>query len=59
MGHRKGSCKVLMGIPEGKNHLEDRGIDGSMKMRWIFKKKAGEAGTRLIWLRIGTSGRLL
>jgi hypothetical protein len=23
-------CKVLVGKPEGKNHSEDRGVDGRM-----------------------------
>jgi hypothetical protein len=41
-----------MGRPEGENHLEDRSIAGRMIMRWIFKKRAVEAGTRLIWFRI-------
>jgi len=28
MGARRCVCRVLVGKPEGKNHLEDPGIDG-------------------------------
>jgi hypothetical protein len=28
MGYRRGAYKVLVGGPEGKNHLEDLGVDG-------------------------------
>ena len=28
MGERRGVYRVLVGKPEGKNHLEDTGIDG-------------------------------
>jgi hypothetical protein len=44
------------GRPEGKNHLEDPGVDGK---KWIFKKYDGESWTGLTWFRIGTGGGLL
>jgi len=34
----KGVYRVLMGKPEGKNHLEDPGVDGMRILRWIFRK---------------------
>jgi hypothetical protein len=37
-----------------RNHLEDRGIDGKVIIRWIFRKWGGWAWTGLMWLRIGT-----
>jgi hypothetical protein len=58
MGDRRGAYRVLVGRPDGKNHLEDLGVDGRI-LKWIFKKWDGEAWTGLIWLRIGTGGGLL
>jgi len=30
--------RVLVGKPEGKNDLEDPGIDGRIILRWILRK---------------------
>jgi hypothetical protein len=51
--------RVLVRKPEGKNHLEDLGVDGKIKLRWIFRKWDVEAWTGSIWLGIGTGGGLL
>ena len=45
----------MVGKAEGKNHLEDPGVDGRIILRWILKWDVRAwAGT--IWLRIGTGG---
>jgi len=61
MGESKGAHRVLVGKPEGKNHLVDPGVDGRIKLKWIFGKLGwGEgAWTGLIWFRIGARGGLL
>jgi hypothetical protein len=40
------------------DHLGDPGVDGSVILKWIFKKWNG-AWNGLGWLRIGTGGGLL
>jgi len=30
--------RVLVGKPEGKNHLGDLDVDGRIILRWIFRK---------------------
>ena len=38
MGDRRGVYRVLVGKPEGRNHLGDPGIDGRIILKWIFGK---------------------
>jgi hypothetical protein len=57
MGERRGVHRVLVGKPEGKNHLGDPGIDGKIILRWIYRK--WDVGG-MYWIelaRIGTGGR--
>ena len=35
---RRGAYRVLMGKLEGKNHLEDPGVDGKIILRWMSRK---------------------
>jgi len=46
----------LVGKPEGKNHSEDPGVDGSIIIRWIFRKWDVGAWTGSGWLRLGRVG---
>jgi hypothetical protein len=59
MGDGRSAHGFLVRRPEGEDHFEDRGVDGRVIVRLIFKKWEGEVWTGLIWLRIGAGdGRL-
>ena len=42
-----------------KDHLDDPGIDGSIILRWIFRKWDVGTWSGSIWLGIETGGGLL
>jgi len=50
---------MLVGKTEGKNHLEDLGLGGGIKLKLILRECDGRTWNGLICLRIGTNGRLL
>ena len=56
MEENRGLYGVLGGKLERKNHLGDPGVDGSVILRWIFRKWDVEVWTGPSWLRIGTGG---
>jgi hypothetical protein len=37
MGERRGIHRVLVGILEERDHLEDPGIDGKIILKWVFR----------------------
>jgi hypothetical protein len=41
MGERRGAYSVLVGRPEGKNHLEDPDIDGRIILKCMFRSGMG------------------
>jgi len=55
MGEMSGAQRVLVGKPEGKNHLGDPGVDGRIILRWIFRKWDVGLWAGSSWLRIGAS----
>jgi hypothetical protein len=38
MGTSRGAYRDLVGKPEGRNHLKDRGVDGRIIFKWILEK---------------------
>jgi hypothetical protein len=43
MGENRGAYRALVGKPEGRNHLEDPGVDGRIILEWIFERLGGGA----------------
>jgi hypothetical protein len=41
MGKRRGAYRVLVGKPEGGDHLEDQGVGGRIILKWIFRRWVG------------------
>jgi hypothetical protein len=41
MGGSIVAYKVLVGKPEGRNHLKDPGVDGRIILKWILQKWNG------------------
>jgi len=59
MGERRGVYRVLVGKLEGRDHLEEPGVDGKIILMCIFMKLDVGAWTGSFWLRIRTGGRHL
>jgi hypothetical protein len=38
MGKRRGAYRTLVGRPEGRNPVGDPGVDGRIRLKWIFRK---------------------
>jgi len=59
-GHvaRMGKVEVYRGFWWGnlreRNHLEETGVDGTIILRWVFRKLDVGVWTGSCWLRIGT-----
>jgi len=52
MAERRGVYRVLVGKPEGRDHLGDPGVDGRIILRWIFRKWDVGVWTGSSWLGI-------
>jgi hypothetical protein len=59
MGEERKVYKVLVGKPEGKNHLEDQAVDGKMGSEWILERLAWRVWIGFDCLRTGTGSGLL
>jgi hypothetical protein len=59
MGEGRNVYRVLMGKPEGKDHLKNQGVDGRMGSKWTLGRLVGGVWSGFTRLRIGTVGGLL
>jgi len=46
----------LWGNLRERDPLVDLGVNARIALKWIFKKRFGDAWTDLMWVRIGTDG---
>jgi hypothetical protein len=44
MGEVRNVYRVLMGKPEGKNHLKDQRVDGRTGSKWTLGRSVGGRG---------------
>jgi len=56
MFERRDVYRVLVGKPEGKNHLDNPGVDRRIILTWIFRKWDMGVWTGWSSLRIRTGG---
>ena len=56
MGEERGVYRVLVGKPEGRDHLGDLGVDGWIILGWISRRCDVGIWTGLGWPRIETGG---
>jgi hypothetical protein len=59
MGEGRNVYGVLVGKPEGKNHLKYKGVDGRMGSKWTLGRLVRGVWSGFTWLGIGTVGGLL
>jgi hypothetical protein len=59
MVEKRNAYRLLVGSPEGKNHLEDQDVGWRIILGWILERWDVVTWTGLVWLRIGTGGELL
>jgi hypothetical protein len=55
MGEGRNVYRVLVGKPEGKGHLEDGGVGGSIGLEWILGRLTG-AGGGVEWIHLAQDG---
>jgi hypothetical protein len=59
MGEMRSEYKILVRMPKGRDHLEDLDVDGRIVLKCILEKWVWMVWTGSVWLRTGSSGRLL
>jgi hypothetical protein len=55
----RNAYSIFNGNPEGKNNSEDLGVDGMIILEWILEKQIARVWNEYIWLKIGTTVRVL
>jgi hypothetical protein len=53
MGDRRTYTGFLWGNLKERDHLRDPGVDGRIRLRWVFRMRGDVVWTGSSWLRIG------
>jgi hypothetical protein len=59
MGKKRNMYRLLVVKPEGKRRLGRPRSGWVNELRWTLERWDGVIRTGLVWLRIGTSGKIL
>jgi hypothetical protein len=59
MGEGRNVYRVLVGKPEGKNHLKDQCVEGRLGSKWTLGRLSGGVWSGFTWIGIGIIGGLL
>jgi hypothetical protein len=59
MGEGRKVYRVLVGKPEERDNLKDKGVDVRMGSKWTLWRLAWGVRSGCIWLTIGTVGGFL
>jgi hypothetical protein len=58
-GEMRNVTIFLLENQKGRDHSEDKGVDGNIILEWILGKLGGKVWTGCIWIRLETNVGIL